>query len=183
MLGGGTRPDILVSGAGVGGGEKTRKKGPIWTHPYKTNSGARNSGDLKNSGDLTPTPQTLIPLLSLPPSPPVSLRVGPPGPGNACPSIQQRQASNSPAGHLLTPYTHPGHCKAVTRTALPGPVSPPTHTPSQDAPPWETRKGHLLWFPPGDISCLVLSAPAGCPCPLGCWLSSHPPYTRSATLK
>lgn len=177
MWGGGTRPDILVSGAGVGGGEKTGKKGPIWTHPYKTNSGAKNSRDLKNSGDLTLTHQTLIPLLSLPPSPPVSLRVGPPGPGDARPSTQQRQASNTPAGHLPPPYTHPGHRKAVTRTALPGPVSPPTHTPSQDAPP-ETCTGHLLWFPPGDTSCVVLSAPARCPCPLGCWLSSSPPHTR-----
>ncbi|XP_043756554.1 WAS/WASL-interacting protein family member 3-like [Cervus elaphus] len=45
----------------------------------------------------------------------------------------QRQVSDTPAGHLPPPYTHPGHGKAVTQTAPPGLVSPPTHPPSQDA--------------------------------------------------
>lgn len=82
MWGGGTRPDILVSGAGVdGGGGQVEEGRPLWGRtlirpPQRIIMGIWS---------ITPTlvPQTFTPLPGLPPSLPVSLRMEPPVPGNA----------------------------------------------------------------------------------------------------
>ena len=74
--------------------------------------------------------------------------------------------------------THPGHPPQGCHPDSPARASLSTHPHTLSRCPSETCTGHLLWFPPGDTSCVVLSAPARCPCPLGCWLSSSPPHTR-----
>lgn len=169
-----------------GRGEKTGKKGPIWTHPYKINSGAKNSGDLKNSGYLTPAPETLIPLLSLPPSPPVSLKVEPPGQGNAGPPTQPApglgHTRRSPTAALHPPRPRQGcHPDSPPRASL------PTHPPSLSRCLPESCIGHLLWFPWGTPHAwysLPHDSPGWVPLPPGMLALQQPSaHTRSATLQ